>query len=377
MLTKGSQNMTDKELATELETYAISLSGEAEMDSASVVLGALPEQMDRGMRLLSEVVLKNTMPESEFKKLKKQMNTNLAILEKTPTEIANRELRKRLYGEHPYGRTTTGTVADLKALELDDVRGWWTRFARPDMATLIFSGDIDIARAGSLAKEYFIDWQAEGEPPSTGLPPLPQPSVTHIYLVDNDSVQSEIRVGHRAMNYDDPDYAASRVVNGYFGGAFSSRLNETIRVEKGLTYGARGGFSSQKTAGEFAISTFSKTDTTIEAVKAIMGEVNRLKQEAPSTKELENTISYFIGSYPATRETSQQVASEIWTQRVMGLPDDHAQRLLATVASTSAEQCLKIAQKHVQPEELVIVVVGPASKLKEGLEAIAPVTVVK
>jgi zinc protease len=299
------------------------------------------------------------------------------VLEKTPTEIANRELRKQLYGEHPYGRTTTGTVADIKALDLDDVRAWWKRFARPDMSTLIFSGDIDIAQAGSLAKKYFIAWQSEGEPPSTELPQLPQPTATHIYLVDNDSVQSEIRVGHRSFTHDDPDYASSRVVNGYFGGAFSSRLNETIRVQKGLTYGARGGFSSQKQAGEFAISTFSKTDTTVEAVKAILGEVNRLTQESPSTKELENTISYFVGSYPATRETSQQLASEIWTQRVMGLPDDHTQKLLATVASTSAVQCLKIAQKHVQPNELVIVVVGPANKLKEGLEAIAPVTVLK
>jgi zinc protease len=179
------------------------------------------------------------------------------------------------------------------------------------------------------------------------------------------------------MTYGDPDYAASRVVNGYFGGAFSSRLNETIRVQKGLTYGARGGFSSQKAAGEFNISTFSKTDSTVEAVQAILGEVQRLSMEAPSTKELENTVSYFVGSYPATRETSQQVASEVWTQRVMGLPDNYAQTLLTTVTSTTAEQCLAIAKEQVRFDELVIVVVGQASKLKAGLEAIGPVTVIK
>lgn len=377
MLTKGTDSMTEKELAIELETYAISLSGNAEMDSASVVLGALPEQMDRGMRLMSQVVMNNTMPEGEFKKLKKQLSTGLAISEKTPAEIATRELRKRIFGDHPYGRSITGTAADLKVLELEDVRAWWNRFARPDMATLIFSGDIDTARAGSLAKEFLIEWRAEGEPPNVELPSIPPSAPTHIYLVDNDSVQSEIRVGHRSMTYGDPDYAASRVVNGYFGGAFSSRLNETIRVQKGLTYGARGGFSSQKAAGEFNISTFSKTDSTVEAVQAILGEVRRLSMEAPSTKELENTVSYFVGSYPATRETSQQVASEVWTQRVMGLPDNYAQTLLTTVTSTTAEQCLAIAKEQVRFDELVIVVVGQASKLKAGLEAIGPVTVIK
>jgi zinc protease len=377
MLTKGTERLSEKELSNELETYAISLSGSAEMDYASLELGALPEQLERGLQLLSEVVLTNTMPESEFRKLKKQLSTSLAIQEKTPTEIAERQLLKQLFGNHPYGRATTGTVADLKALELDDVRSWWKTFARPDMSTLIFSGDVDLAQAGSLAKKYFAAWQAHGERPAIALPRLPDPAPTHIYLVDNEGGQSEIRVGHLSMKHDDPDYSSSRVVSGYFGGAFSSRLNETIRVQKGLTYGARGGFSAQKEAGKFVISTFSKTDTTVEAVQAILGEVQRLKDEAPNTKELENTISYFVGSYPATRETSQQVASELWTQRVLGLPDDYAQQLLDAVASTTREQCLQIAQKHIRPNELVIVVVGPAKKLLAGLEQIAPVTVVQ
>lgn len=377
MLTKGTDSMTEKELASELETFAISLSGGASVDASAISMGALPEHIDRALRLLSEVVLTNTMPASEFTKLKNQMTTALAISEKTPAEMADRELRRRLYGDHPYARTTTGTVADLKTLELDDVKGWWTKFARPDMCTLIFAGDIDMAEAGSLAKNYFIGWQASGERPTLQLPELPEPTATHIYLVDDSNVQSEIRVGQRSLTRADSDYFASRVVNGYFGGAFSARLNETIRVQKGLTYGARGGFSAKKQAGEFVISTFSKTASTIETLEAIVEEIARLQTEPPNSKELENTISYFVGSYPATRETSQQVASELWSQRVLGLPDDYPQQLLSAVSSTTAEMCLKVAQKHVTPEQLTIVVVGPARKLKEELEKIAPVTVVR
>lgn len=377
MLTKGTDSMTEKELASELETFAISLSGGASVDSSAISVGALPEHIDRALRLLSEVVLTNTMPADEFTKLKNQMTTALAISEKTPAAMADRELRRRLYGEHPYARTTTGTVADLKALERDDAQGWWSKFARPDMCTLIFAGDIDMAEAGSLAKKYFIGWQAMDERPELQLPELPEPTATHIYVVDNSNVQSEIRVGQRSLTRADSDYFASRVVNGYFGGAFSSRLNETIRVKKGLTYGARGGFSAQKQAGEFVISTFSKTASTIETLEAIVEEIARLQNEPPNAQELENTISYFIGSYPATRETSQQIAGEIWSQRVLGLPDDYTQQLLSAVSSTTAEMCLKVAQKHVAPEQLTIVVVGPARKLKELLEKIAPVTVVK
>ncbi len=377
MLTKGTQTMTEKELATELETYAIDLSGSADMDSSAILVGALPEQIDRSMRLLSEIVLTNSMPAEEFTKLKKQVITGLAISENRPAEIADRELRRRLYGDHPYARSTTGTVADLKVLKLDDVRGWWQKFARPDMCTLIFAGDIDMAEAGSLAKKYFIEWQAAGERPALKLPELPEPSATHIYLVDNINVQSEIRVGHRSLTRNDSDYFASRVVNGYFGGAFSARLNDTIRVKKGLTYGASGGFSTKKEAGEFVIRTFSKTASTIETLETIVDEIARLQSEPPDAKELENTVSYFLGSYASTRETSQQVANEIWSLRVVGLPDDYPQQLMSAVSSTTAEMCINVAKKHVKPEQLTIVIVGPAQTLKNDLEKIAPVTVVQ
>lgn len=377
MLTKGTEKSTEKELASELETYAISLVGNASMDSASISLGALPEQMDRGMRLLSEVVLENTMPEEEFGTLIKQARTSLAISAKEPSYIADREFRRRLYGEHPYARTATGEVDDLDDLQVDDLRQWWTAHARPDRCTLIFAGDIDLAEAGTLAKKYFISWTSDGESPRPELPPFPQPLPTHIYLVDHSGVQSEIRVGHRSMTHHDTDYFAGQVVSGYFGGAFGARLNETIRVEKGLTYGARGGFSSQKRAGRFSIRTFSKNATTIEAVEAILQEIQRLQTEGPNHKELNNTISYVTGSYPSTRETSQQVAGELWFQQLMGLPDDYAQQLLSAVASTTAERCLRVAKDHVRPDELTIVVVGPARKLQAGLEKLAPVTVVE
>ncbi len=267
-------------------------------------------------------------------------------------------------------------MEDLDQLTVDDARSWWTTYARPDLCTLVFAGDIDLAEAGTLAKKYLVGWSAEGSAPPMVPPPLPEKTPTHVYLVDHDGVQSEIRVGHLSFTRQDPDYFVSRVVSGYFGGAFSSRLNETIRVEKGLTYGARGGFSSQKMSGTFLVSTFSKNATTVEAVEAILQEIRRLQDEAPSASELNNTVSYVNGSYPASRETPQQVASEIWSQRLLGLPDDFTQKLLAAVASTTAEECLRVAKSRVHPDSLSIVVVGPAKELKEGLEKLAPLTVI-
>jgi zinc protease len=213
-------------------------------------------------------------------------------------------------------------------------------------------------------------------PPSVDLPPIPEPAPTHIYLVDRPGVQSQIRVAGQGLTRRHPGYFTSRVVSSYFGGSFSSRLNETIRVKKGLTYGASGGFSAQRLAGEFQIGTFSKTERTVEAVQAIFEELERLREQPPTAEELEKTKAFTLGSFPAQRETPQQVAGDLWLIEAHDLPADYLQKLLAGVAETTADACLDLVRRTVDPDRLVVVVVGPAEPLRAGLEAIAPVTVV-
>jgi len=376
MLTKGSAGHTEAQLAEELDYYAISLGGGGGIDSGSVSASCLTEQIDRTVGLMAEIVRTPTFPPEEFDKLRNQTRTGLAISAAEPSYLADLEVRRRLYGEHPYARTATGEPADLDALRVDDLKNWWQRFARPDLATLIFAGDITMAEAKQLARRSFGDWRAESPLEMPALPDVPAPSATHIYLVDKPGAQSQIRVAQRGFTRQHEDYFASRLVSGYFGGAFSSRLNETIRVQKGLTYGAGGGFAASRFDGSFRVSTFSKTATTAEAVRAILDEIDRLRNEPPSSEELEKTRSYILGSFAGDRETPQAVAEDIWQIELEDLPADYFERLLETVKRTTAEQCAALAQKHVKPDELVIVVVGPAEALRPELEKIGPVTVV-
>ena len=378
MLTKGTTTRSQAQLATEMETYGISLGGGAGLDNANVVADCLPENLDRAMALMADVVLNPTFPEDEFDKARTQLITGLNISSNTPAYIADREFRKRLYGDHPYARTETGEVSDVNALTREDLSTWWSTFARPDMAVVIFAGDITPDRAEQLASSALGDWKAEGEKPKTTLPEIPAPAETKIILVDRPgSVQSEIRVGRVGFTRHDPRYATSRVTSGYFGGAFNSRINETIRVKKGLTYGARGGFSSSRFAGEFSASTFTKTPSTGETVQTIFDELDRLKYEAPSEKELSDTKSYITGSFVGARETPQAVAGDVWLMESMGLGRDYFKSMMSEVSATTAEQCTGLAQEMVDPSKLVVVVTGDAAQIKESLEKIAPVEVVK
>lgn len=376
MLTKGTTRHKDKELAEELETYAISLAGSADIDNSAVNMSCLPEHLDRGMTLLAETLSQSTFPEDEFDKLRQQVLTGLAISTAEPSYVADREFRKQLFGTHPYARTPSGETSDVQALDVEALRQWWHKFIRPDAGVLIFSGDVTPEAAYALAESKLGGWKADGPPPEVSMPAVPPRQAKHIYIVDKPGVQCQIRAGHIGITRADPDYFTTRVASSYFGGAFSARLNETIRVKKGLTYGANGGWSAQRKAGQFRVSTFSKVETTTEAVAAVLAEIDRLRDEAPSDKELELARSFILGSFAAERETPEQVAGQIWSVIANDLPEDYYARLLKAVSGTTAAECLAAAKRTVDPNEVIVVVVGPAAQIKEGLEKLAPVTVV-
>ena len=148
-------------------------------------------------------------------------------------------------------------------------------------------------------------------------------------------------------------------------------------MQKGLTYGARGGYQPSRFDGGFAVSTFSKTETTTATVKAALGEIDRLRTEPPSDKELGETKAHFVGSVALRRETPQQVANELWDAELYGLPEDHFERTLARAAAVTPAECIVLAKATLDPTKLVVIVVGDAEKIKDDLEKLAPVTVVK
>lgn len=377
MLTKGTERHSQVALAEELETYAIDLGGHAGMDSASVSASSLPEHLERALGLLGEVVLQPTFPKDEFETLRQQVTTGLAMSAREPAQVASKEWRKHLYGAHPYARDPQGEAEDVAKATPEGAKSWWKEFARPDMATLIFAGDIAPERAFDLAEKALGSWKAEGPRPEPSLAAIPAPEPTRIYLVNRPGVQSQIRVVQRGLGYKDPGYATAEVASDYFGGSFSSRLNDVIRVKKGLTYGASGGNAAGRFAGRFSVSTFSKTESTVEALKAVLEELKRFRDVPPSEQELSTSQSSLVGGFAAQRETPQAAAGDLWLVTLNGLPRDFFAKNLGGIARATAEDCHQLVARMLDPDHLVIVVVGDAGKLKEGLEALAPVTVVE
>src|SRR5205807_1636504 len=153
------------------------------------------------------------------------------------------------------------------------------------------------------------------------------------------------------------------------------RLMKCIRVEKGATYGVHGGFHPHRFAGEFMAGTFTKTPSTAETLKLVLAEIRGLIDRPPTPEELSLHRRSFLGSAAARFETPEQVAGYLARVSLNNLPLDNLQRSLATIASADAPQCQSFVRRLVDPEHLLIVVVGDAALIADDLKAIAPVTV--
>jgi zinc protease len=377
MLTQGTKSRTAKQLAQTLEFNAINLAGFAGMDTTNLSASSLDNQRDLACELLADVVMNPSFPKDEFDILLNQQKVGLLLASKTPEYLAERELRRRLYGQHPYARTSTGEIEDLGKITIDAMKAWWGENLRPDNCVLYLAGDIDDADGFALAEKHLGKWKVDRpfNPPTMAA--APEKQATHIYLVDRPgSVQSQIRVGHVSITRRDPDYFISRVLGNILGGGFNSRLNKAIRVEKGLTYGARGGFNAQRFSGEFSVSTFTKTKTTADTVRAILTELEKMQAAPPTTTELDDTKSFIVGSFPAERETPEGTVRDLWIIETHQLSKDYLKQLIAGVKGTQSADVVKTSKSLIDRKDLVIVVVGEANKVKDDLEKIAPVTVV-
>ncbi|HSA26624.1 MAG TPA: pitrilysin family protein [Phycisphaerae bacterium] len=373
-LRRGTTRHTGDQLAERLDFHAISLAENTDYEDVSLRLWTLTEHLDLAVETLAEIVREPTFPQKEVAGYVARSAARRAIEEKDPSTVADRSAAREVFGDYFLARPIEGDSASLGKIDREAVVGFHKRCFAPDVSALVFSGDIALDRATALARRWFGDWTGKAErrryaPPQVG----PR---THIVVVDQpDAAQSEIRVGQIVpLSRRDRDYPAARLVSQILGSSFGSRLNRVLRIEKGLTYGARGNFDNKSEAARLHITTFTRTDRAAEAVRLVLGEVARINRPSDmSREELDQARDTLVGSFQVDLETSARVAAMHWNLRVWGLPPTWYQEYLARLATiTDPAELTAAAARIIDPSGLTIVVVGRGDELAPALSGIAP-----
>jgi zinc protease len=172
-----------------------------------------------------------------------------------------------------------------------------------------------------------------------------------------------------------PDYVPLIVLNTLLGGKFTSRINMNLRERHGFTYGASSRFVARLQPGPFLVDAAVSTESAGAAAREVLAELARIREDLVEPAEMEETRSYILGVFPYTFQTISDLAKRLETLAMYGLPSDYYDTYLERLAALNREDLLEMARKHLHPDRIAVVAVGPADTLVPQLEGLGPVTV--
>jgi zinc protease len=371
LLGSGTATRSKADLVDALDVLGAELDASAAEDWITVSLAALTPALPAALELMADVALHPAFPEEELEALRSGMLSALRARQGSPAALASRALTRHLYGSHAYGRLPTpASVAGVERASL--VEHHRTRFT-PSAALFVVAGDLGADAAVARLEEAFTDWRpAPAGPVVYGdAPGRVQPEVVLVHRPG--AVQAEVRVGLLLPRGDAPGWTALSVANQVLGGP-SGRLARAMR-ERGFATGGWSGLTRRPDRGAFTAGTTVRADVTGEAVAALVGLVEELGTRRIPEEELRDTRDFLIGSFPLQIETPQQVASQVVQARLLGLDRDAVETFGERVGALDADAVRAAARAHLRPQEMLVVVVGDALRLRPQLTALGHVRI--
>lgn len=378
ILTTGTSRLDASAFAEATERLGIEVSSESSWDSARAAFQSLPEHLEEGFALLAEMVRQPRFDAGEFARLKAERLNDIMQSRADAGRLAEEMFLRHVFdASTPYRRLSAGSPESIGNLTLDDVRAHHTTHWQPGHAHLIVAGAADPDTVMRIAQMQLGDWDGAGPGHRT----FESRGVDRrrVVIVDRPgSVQSELRIGHPGISRTSDRYFSALVMGAMLGGVFGSRLNRRLREELGYTYGARAGFDARRAAGPFSASAAVQTEVTADAVRETLAQLDRVRASVPEIGELREVRDFLVGVFPLRFETTGGVATAIEPLAIYGLPDDYWQTYRQQIEAVSPDDVLAAARDLIDPDRLLILVVGDASRIHEEIEAtdIAPVEVV-
>jgi zinc protease len=367
LLDEGAGSRDAIRLAEDIGLLGGTLGTGADWDAAYASIDVLARNSAAMAEILADVTLRATLPADAFERVRNERLTEIFQQKDEPAAIAGKRFSSLLYGSGVYGNSVIGTTETVSAIALADVRRYYEEHYIPNNSSVIVAGDVHAGRTIDLISGLFSSWERKPEPPHPKIDPQRFDS-SRIYIIDRpQAVQSEIRVGHVGVPRSCADYFPLAVMNALLGGVFNSRINLNLRERHGYTYGARSAFSFRRLAGPFVVAAPVRNEVTRESVSEILAELRRIRTGDIEDRELSDTKNYLMGVFPATVQSSSDIAGRLLDMELYSLPNDYFDRYRETIAAVSAADIARVAEKYIDPDRAVIVIVGSAKQIREPL----------
>jgi zinc protease len=379
LVQKGAGSRSAVQFAEAIENVGGSLSAGAGSESLGINASFMSRDAELMLELTADLLQRPRLDATEFDRVRTLAIQSIAAAKDSdPRALMSSYGNAWLFQGHPYGRPVGGSEATLAAVRLEDLQRFYAEQVGGDRLIITVVGDFDARTMLQQLERSFGAWRKAG----AAVPAAPAPAKVagrSVLLVDKPgATQTYFWLGSVGASRTDPARTAQSVVNTVFGGRFTSMLNTELRVNSGLTYGARASFDRSLQPGAFSIASYTETGKTTQAIDLALDTLARLHQAGLDADQLKSSQNYMLGQFPPTIETNGQIAARLAEMLFYDLgPEDvneYAQRV--SVVDAAAVRGT-IERSFPQPDRLVLVLIGDAAKIRDAVKKYGPVTEMK
>ncbi len=366
LLTQGTTARSATELAAAGDALGARLDAGSGFDASLLSVSATTPAFPQAFALLDEVVRHPAFAPHEVDRVRAKSISDLALTYANPGILARLVAQRVAYEGSPYGHPVAGTADTLPALGRDRVAWFHERFYRPDDAVLVIGGDLEVDDAFALADGVLGSWRAPDRPPEA-VPPdaaIPPPR-TRVVIVDKpDAGRTALVVGRVSIARGSPDYYAAMVASAVLHG-YSGRLNQEIRVKRGLSYGAGASLSARRMPGLFSASTLVDHARAVEATDVTLAAIRSLVDTPASDEDLVARRATVTGAFHRSIETIDGITGSLAEHTLYGVPLAELSEFTRRVQAVDAAAVREFAARGFVPDDF-IVLVGDASHFADG-----------
>ena len=372
MLTEGTRTRSAQEIARQVEALGASLDAGSSLEASSVTLNVMPDKLGEALPIMADVVRNPAFKPEELERQRQLALDSLQVAYQEPGQIAGYAAAPVVFAGTPFGHVPAGTPQSIAKLKPEHLAGLHRAWFRPDNAVLVLTGDITPEQGFALAERHFGDWArpAAALPPAPAITPNPTPRPVVVDLAGTG--QASVNVVKPAIARTDPAYYTAIVSNTVLGGGYSARLNQEIRVKRGLSYGASARLSANRTTGLFRAGAQTKNESAPEVLGLIDAQMKGLATTPPGPAELAARKSVLVGGFGRQLATTGGLADILGDYALYGVPLDEMTRYTGKVEGVSAADVQAFAGRMLDPAGASVVVVGDAKSFTQPLKAARP-----
>lgn len=373
----GSEQLAKADLEQQLDFIGATLATSADLDSSEVAMSFAAKDQATVLPLLRDLVVTPRFDGDEFNKYQQRYSQQLKQAQESPRAVIQSYYAKLIYGNHPYGNPVAGTLTSVTGIKLADLKTFHKQYYQPNNAALVLTGDFDAASMKVRIKALFDPWQGKAVARTT-LPAVSTPSEARVMLVDKpDAREATFLIGSTGMALNNPDRVPTTVINTILGGRFTSWLNDELRVNSGLTYGARSSFAQERVSGTFAISTFTKLETAEQTIDLALQTYQKLWNKGVDKPTLDSAKAYVKGQFPPRYETAGQLADLLTSFYVYDIDKSFINNFQGDVDKLTVNSSKAIIDQHFPRNNLQFVIIGNAEQLRDKVKKYGKVREVK